>query len=402
MRIAYVCADRGIPVYGSKGAAYHVQEVVRAARQLGHHVELFALRVGGPRPDDLADVPVHKIPFASSGNVVDDECELFRANIHIDQLLRKLGPFDVVYERHALWSYAAMEYAQESDAVAILEVNAPLIDEQRAFRQLHDERSVARAAKRAFQATTLVAVVSADIVDYAYAHSANPGCVHVVPNGVRTERFASRSLRTVPTARPFTIGFVGSLRPWHAVGDLVAAFANLFSRERELNIALRIIGDGPQRELLDEQVARLPNFIQESIHFAGTVDYESIPKELAAIDVAVAPYSRDHGGYCSPLKLFEYMAAGLPVVAAGTAPVQQIIRDGENGSLYAPGDVSGLTNMLRRFHKNPRLSGRLGQNARNDVEQHHTWRQRVSQILEYANAPDIINRTTPSFAMSNR
>lgn len=87
MRIAYVCADRGIPVYGRKGASYHVQEVVRAFRQLKHQVELFALRVSGPTPEDLADVPVYTIPFASSGNVAEDEGNLLRASVAIDAFL---------------------------------------------------------------------------------------------------------------------------------------------------------------------------------------------------------------------------------------------------------------------------------------------------------------------------
>ncbi len=402
MRIAYICADRGIPVYGRKGASYHVQEVVRAFRQLKHQVELFALRVSGPTPEDLADVPVHTIPFASSGNVAEDEGNLLRASVAIDALLRKHGPFDVVYERHALWSYAAMEYAEETDAIGILEVNAPLIDEQRTYRQLHDECSVAQAANRAFQTATLVAAVSADIVDYAYAHGANPRCVHVVPNGVRTERFTNHLLHAEPTTRPFTFGFVGSLRPWHAIADLVEAFAELSCCEPEARFALRIIGDGPQRESLERQVASLPASVRNSVHLTGAVDYDSIPVELSTIDVAVAPYSRDRGGYCSPLKLFEYMAAGLPVVAAATVPAQQVLQDGKNGLLYVPGDVGDLTNALRRLYGDARLAGQLGQNARNDVEQHHTWRHRVSQILKCVSESNVIGRRTPSFETSNR
>ncbi|MEM9505190.1 MAG: glycosyltransferase family 1 protein, partial [Cyanobacteria bacterium P01_E01_bin.43] len=67
MRIAYVCADPGIPVFGQKGCSIHVQEVIRALRHHGATVDLFAVRLGGSPPADLADLTVHALPPITKG-----------------------------------------------------------------------------------------------------------------------------------------------------------------------------------------------------------------------------------------------------------------------------------------------------------------------------------------------
>ena len=61
-RVAYVCADPGIPVFGCKGASVHVQEVIRALRRAGAEVHLYAARRGGEAPPDLVDLPLSLVP----------------------------------------------------------------------------------------------------------------------------------------------------------------------------------------------------------------------------------------------------------------------------------------------------------------------------------------------------
>lgn len=61
MRVAYICADPGIPVFGTKGASVHVQEVVKAMLSRGLDVTLFAQRLGGDVPEALKNVPIRKL-----------------------------------------------------------------------------------------------------------------------------------------------------------------------------------------------------------------------------------------------------------------------------------------------------------------------------------------------------
>src|SRR5688572_13685561 len=135
-RIAYICADTGVPVFGKKGSSIHVQEVIRALRRRGAQVQLFAARLGGDPPDDLRDLVVHTLPCPDNRDCAERERASQQANAILAGLLQKAGPFDFVYERYSLWSFAGMDHALATRVPGLLEVNAPLIEEQAAHRGL--------------------------------------------------------------------------------------------------------------------------------------------------------------------------------------------------------------------------------------------------------------------------
>lgn len=384
MRIAYVCGDPGVPVFGTKGCSIHVQEVLRAMVQTGIDVDLLSARIDGECAPDLAGVRLHAVPFYGSHDPIRRERELLAANSTLRTMLHDLGPFDLVYERHALWMHAAMEYGRDEQIASVLEVNAPLIDEQSTHRQLFDRRSAELVTARALNAARTIVAVSKSVADYVRRFGVDNSRIDVVANGVRPERFPVWSFENRPGSHRFTIGFVGSLRPWHAVADLVDAFQRLHGDAGAIRPRLLIVGDGPQRTAIDAQIASLPEAVRAAVEFAGAVSYELIPRQLAAMDVAVAPYAKDQECYFSPLKLLEYMAAGLPTVAARSGQMSEIIRHGENGLLYSPGDIDALAEALRQMHDEVALRERLGSSARRDVVQHHTWSQRVAYILSKA------------------
>lgn len=394
MRIAYVCADPGVPVFGTKGCSIHVQEVLRVLVEKGAEVHLFALRAGGMCPSDLSRLCVHLLPKPNAGSGPVRERELLAVNGMLQEWLSLNGPFDFVYERHALWTYAAMEHAHQNGICGALEVNAPLIEEQIVHRRLHSLRSARWAANRVFHAATQIVAVSARVADYVADFGIDESQISIVPNGVRVERFVPQSRSADGCDRPFTIGFLGTLKPWHGVADLIEAVARLQTGCSRCIARLRIVGDGPQRQALEEQVARLPKSVQCGIEFLGSIGYESVPVELAQWDVAVAPYTLMQDCYFSPLKLFEYMAAGLPVVAARTGQLSDMIRHNENGLLYPPGDIDALVAELYELHEDVVQRDRLAQAARRDVEQHHTWRQRVDQILSNCLGSGILDGDT--------
>ena len=138
MRIAYVCADPGVPVFGRKGASIHVQEILRAFVRQGAAVELFAACLGGLPGPDLRAVRVRELAIPDTGDAAVREQARLAANNVFRLALAGAGPFDMVYERYALWSSAGMAYAREERVPGVLEVNAPLIDEQADYRVLID------------------------------------------------------------------------------------------------------------------------------------------------------------------------------------------------------------------------------------------------------------------------
>ncbi|HEY9669194.1 MAG TPA: glycosyltransferase family 4 protein, partial [Coleofasciculaceae cyanobacterium] len=184
MRIAYICADPGVPVFGQKGCSIHVQEVIRSLLRQGAQVELFATRLGGDPPAGLETVTVHQLPAIPKGEQAAREQAALSANLDLRLALEREAPFDLVYERYSLWSFTAMEYAQSVGIPGILEVNAPLIEEQEKHRGLCDRTSAEQVAERVFSAATALIAVSEEIKTYLEGYPEVGQRVHVIPNGV--------------------------------------------------------------------------------------------------------------------------------------------------------------------------------------------------------------------------
>jgi glycosyltransferase involved in cell wall biosynthesis len=102
------------------------------------------------------------------------------------------------------------------------------------------------------------------------------------------------------------------------------------------------------------------------------------------MDAAVAPYPRLSRFYFSPLKVYEYMAAGLPVVASRLGQLEGLIQDGINGLLCPAGDAVALAAALGELRVDLALRRRLGEAARASVLRHHTWEAVVNRILSLA------------------
>jgi len=383
MRIAYVCCDRGIPVFGCKGCSVHVQEVLREFIRRGAEVDLFATRLGGNPPEDLRKIQVHTIELAKSGDADAREAALLAANDTVTKALEKCGPYDLVYERYSLCSYAAMEHARDRNIPGLLETNSPLIEEQARYRTLADRSRAEQATRRAMSAAGAVLVVSQTVADYVSRHRQTSAEVHVLPNGVDTDRFHGDPKSALsPQQSGFTVGFVGTLKPWHGVSSLVEAFGMLSAEESSAR--LLIVGQGPERERLERQAAELPAGIGANIRFTGAVQPAEIPALLRSIDVAVAPYLPQENFYFSPLKLFEYMAAGIPTVASEIGQIPQIIQHGKTGLLYPPGNTPALAQALLKLCQQPRTRVQIGNAARALAIRQFTWKAVVTRILEIA------------------
>ncbi|MGY6529416.1 MAG: glycosyltransferase family 4 protein [Cyanobacterium sp.] len=377
MRIAYICTDPGIPVFGCKGCSIHVQEVIRSLIQQGHQVELFAVRWGDKPPADLVSVPRHELPKAPKGNdLAWREQVLLAHNRDLRQMLEQAGKFDLVYERYALWSFTAMEYAHIRGIPGILEVNAPLIDEQATHRGLIDRHKAEVVTRLVFSKATVLIAVSQGVADYLESYPQTQGKVHIVPNGVNPDRFPLHLAPILPRDK-FTVGFVGTLKPWHGLPILVDAFAQL--HHRHPHTRLLIVGDGPERSPLE--VDLINRGIRDAVEFTGKIPPSEVPGYLASMDVAVAPYPAEQNFYFSPLKVYEYMAAGLPIVASGIGQIEAVIEDGINGLLYEPGNSEQLIHCLDSLRQQPELGHQLGENARETVVRSHTWTQAVQKIL---------------------
>jgi glycosyltransferase involved in cell wall biosynthesis len=292
--------------------------------------------------------------------------------------VRSFSP-NVVYERLSLFGSAGTRLAAAVPGCRhVLEVNSLLAEEETEWRGLELAPLAARVERAVLLGADLAIAVSAE-VEGKIAAVAPDARRAVVVNGAEVERFrvlptanAARRSLGLPLGVPMA-AFVGALRPWHGVDIAIDAIAMTH------DLHLVVAGDGPIRaELAAHAVQR---GVADRVHFLGHVDHTRVAATLAAADVAVAPYPALDSFSFSPLKLYEYLAAGTPVVASSIGQIPAVLGDGRWGTLVPPGDATALARALTHAVGDPAPLVRAA-DARRYALTHHGWDQRAREIVE--------------------
>lgn len=130
---------------------------------------------------------------------------------------------------------------------------------------------------------------------------------------------------------------------------------------------------------------------QQQIEFTGYVPHHQTDQYLQKMDVALAPYLKKvhvHNGtinisrWMSPLKIFEYMAAGKPMVASDLPVIGEVLKSGKNAILCNPDKIADWVNAIQQLKDNPEQREQLGRQARIDFEATYTWKKRAEKIKE--------------------
>ena len=346
MKLAYLCADRGVSLLGHKGASVHLRSLAAALAARGNQVIVACRMLGGPNPPP-AGVMVRVMPASD-----DEHATWIRAFVREFEL-------EAVLERYSLSSGAAAEAAREAGLPFVLEVNAPLVDEAARYRSLENVETWRARERALFASAGAVIAVSNGVKDHVVAAGVSAARVFTVHNGVDVNAFqnnaGSLAIPQGRTKNDVVIGFAGSLKPWHGVDVLLRAFAEVSGRPR-----LLIVGDGPMRADLEVLAASLD--LGSRVRFSGAVPHAQMPAVLARMDIGVAPYAAKTNFYFSPLKVAEYLAAGLPVVASNQGDLREIV--GDAGVLVPPDDVGELATALARLSRDAGLRQRLSAAAR--------------------------------------
>ena len=366
MRIGYLCTDPGIPYGGTKGAAVHMTEMIGALAGEGAEVLALVAGIAADAPEPPPRVAVEPLPAPDSDAATARLAGEPRRRRMIGERLEAFGA-DLLYERLALHSAAGAWAADRLGVRHVVELNAPLVEEERRYRALEQLPAAERHERVTLGEADVVLAVSPPLVAYARLRGAHR--VELFPNAVTFDGHPSpsRGEGEEPVA-----AFAGRARPWHGIDTVAAAWRLLGERAPRLVV----IGEpGEARPLLQAAGAEL----------RGPVPHARVPALLAEADIGLVPYAADAPGYFSPLKLFEYMAAGLCVIAGEMPAVREIVSE-ETAVLVPRGDPEALAAAVDGVANDPERRRRLGRAARELVAAEHTWRHRARRILAIASA----------------
>ena len=241
MRIAYICADRGIELSGSAGSSVHTTELIRALVEQGASVDAFLSvaasdvnSVALPCPVfDIASDPILEQVRGRTAKALRDRSKDATSAAEVYSLLlnpslmaaldENAGEVDLVYERHSLWSLAGLCFARRRGIPYFLELNAPLSVQQQEYRELELVEAATTIEDVVLSSADLVLATTAALVEHAHERGASRRSTRVLPCGVSADMFGDPTKRPKQNPDRFVLGFVGSLKPWHGIEILAAA-----------------------------------------------------------------------------------------------------------------------------------------------------------------------------------
>jgi glycosyltransferase involved in cell wall biosynthesis len=178
--------------------------------------------------------------------------------------------------------------------------------------------------------------------------------------------------------RPPIAAYTGHLYRWKGSETLMAC------AERTPDVGFLIVG-GTENDL-NRMRSRIRTKALSNVYLAGHVPPSHVGLYLAAADVLLLPNTNEHRlsvKDTSPMKAFEYMASGKPVVASDLPSLREIFHHEVNALLVPPGDQEGFRSAIKRLLDHPELAEKLAESARSTVRK-YTWENRARRILDFA------------------
>ena len=324
-------------------------------------------------------------------------------NLDIARLERWLPkrPYRAVFQLHAQrFGWRAARLARQNGATlfytrdipvadSLTRGNLPTVFEGHAIPEGRAAAMLAQVMKRP---SFRHAVVLTQFIQQAYvALGASPAQINVEPDAVVLDAYthlpdktAVRQQLNLPLNR-LIIGYIGRFETMgmdKGIGLLIEAISQL-PRDLDPPPLLLCVGGPLDNVATYQQKAARLGVPAGWLQFHDRVPNSAVPRWIQAADVVTMPYPfTPHYAYAmSPMKLFEYMAAGKPIVSTDLPAIREILTHERNGLLVPVAETAVFATALHQLLTQPALAERLGQQARRDVTA-YTWTARAARILQ--------------------
>lgn len=364
-KIAYLCLQATTEGQASHA---HVHEIISGLRDLGHTVTLFEpAYAAGAAPGALGRIREFK--------------RIQR------ELARTIRDYDVVYVRAHPLAIDTSRAARRAGVPTVVECNGPIEDVFTAWPAVRPARRLIEHWQLSqYRLAAALIAVTPELATWLEGSVPTP--VSVVANGANTDLFTPDAPRLPELPERYAV-FFGALAAWQGVPTLIDAVSKPQWPE---GISLVIAGDGALRPEVESAAAADPRIV-----YVGRIPYADIPRVIAhaTASLSVQGMSQRSRTGLSPLKLYESMAAGVPVIVSDFPGLADTVRESACGEVVTAGDAEAVASAVARIASDPAAATQMGARGRAAAVEQHSWRARArltADVIESAVAREATCR----------
>lgn len=370
--VAYIDLDK------NGGQATHLREVVNNLSKLGNNVTLLCPKFKRKNLINCSKIiEIPAIRERPTKNTI-----IFQSIFSIFMLSYILNHHtDIIYIRHSPFNILPLLISRMMKIPCIIEVNYSLHE----LRMLMSNIVICPIKiidKLSLNLASNIITVADDLKWHIHTdYNISGNKIFVVSNGADIDKFKptlsqdARKLLMLDNDSKY-VCFVGGIKRWQGLEFLVKCAPMVL--EKEPNTKFLIVGKGSYFNNIIDLVNK--SGIEKNFIFAHNIPHNNVPTYINASDICVAPFCK--GRIASPIKIYEYMACGKPVIASDISGIGNLLEKSFAGTSVPPNDVVSLADNIIKLLRDEKLRTIMGQNARKYIVENYTWNITAKKILE--------------------
>lgn len=299
---------------------------------------------------------------------------------------------DVIYERHHIFG-TGCRLAKIFRIPCIIEVNGLTTDELKMKGLVRKVIKIIES--NTFSLADKIIVVTSNLkLSLQTEYNISKNKIHIIENGTNIDLFRPMDVNEIKKKLNFNLNynyicFVGHLVYWQGLENLIQAAPLVIKACSDARFL--VIGDGVMKNEWMQLARRLDVF--DRFIFTGSVPYEHVPMYINASDVCVAPFitARNAKIGLSPLKIYEYLACGKPVVASSIPGVIDLLTKSKCGIAVTPENIHELSDAILKLLQDDKLGKQMGRNGKIYVVENNSWAN-VTKKIEHVCESIILNQ----------
>lgn len=356
MKLAYLCLQK---TREGQASHAHVHEIIKGLKKNDVSVDLFE--------------PIYKNKYISNNSLGRFSSCIFTQI----KLIKNEEKYDLFYIRAHYISFITALYCYLTNKKYIIEINGP-IDDGKDIWPIVALISPLLKWFRKFEVKKAcgVVVVTPGLKDEIIDWNNN---IAIIPNGADTQLFHSNRKNEFKISDSPYVVFVGVLAKWQGIEKILKS---VDSKSWPSLVKLIVVGDGVDRQVVEEYSNH-----NEKIIYLGKKPYRDvgviISNSIASLVLVSSNSARGKIG-ASPLKLFEGMASGVPIIATDIDYMGDLVNDTKCGLVLPTNyDENQLAEAVNYLFENQKIANEMGKYGRQAIEKKHSWEKRAEATAKF-------------------